>query len=76
MLILTRCVGETIRIGADIEVQVLGIRGSQVRIGTQAPPDVKVVRSELLDPQAKKPVRPVYLPDGQTPKRDQRHRPG
>lgn len=76
MLLLTRCVGETIRIASDIEVQVVAIKGGQVRIGIQAPPDVRVVRSELLDPQAKKPARPVYLPDGQTPKRDLRHRPG
>ncbi len=37
MLILTRKVGETIRIGDNIEVVVLGVKGNQVRIGTNAP---------------------------------------
>ncbi len=76
MLQLTRRVGETIRISADIEVQVVAIKGGQVRTGILAPSDVQVVRSELLTPKAKQPARPVDLPDGQTPKRDLRHRPG
>ncbi|WP_298330555.1 carbon storage regulator [Asticcacaulis sp.] len=76
MLILTRSAGEKIRIGADIEVQVVAVKGGQIRIGILAPLDVRVVRSELVDPTEKKPPRPVYLPDGQTPKRDLRRRLG
>lgn len=47
MLILTRRQGEVIRIGADIEVVVLGVKGPQVRIGIKAPPTVVVDREEI-----------------------------
>lgn len=47
MLILTRRVGETIRIGDNIEVVVLGVKGNQVRIGTNAPKDLPVHREEI-----------------------------
>lgn len=53
MLILTRRIGEIIVIetpaGEQIEITVLGVKGSQVRIGTSAPVDVTVVREELLE---------------------------
>ena len=47
MLILTRRVGETLRIGHDISVTVLGVKGSQIRIGVDAPKDVAVHREEI-----------------------------
>ena len=47
MLILTRRVGENIRIGDEVSVTVLGIRGNQVRIGINAPIDVPVYREEI-----------------------------
>jgi carbon storage regulator len=47
MLVLTRKVGERIRIGADVIVEVLDVRGRQVRIGIEAPRAVPVVREEL-----------------------------
>lgn len=47
MLILTRRVGETIVIGDDVIVTVLGIKGNQVRIGINAPKDVTVHREEI-----------------------------
>ena len=47
MLILTRRVGETIVIGDDVVVTVLGIKGNQVRIGINAPKDVSVHREEI-----------------------------
>jgi carbon storage regulator len=49
MLILTRYAGETIVIGDDITVTVLGLNGNQVRIGIDAPRDVLVMREELLE---------------------------
>jgi carbon storage regulator len=49
MLILTRRPGESIQVGDDIEISILEIRGNQVRLGINAPPDVLVLRSELVD---------------------------
>ena len=49
MLILTRRVGETIKIGGDITVTVLGVKGNQVRVGVGAPRDVAVHREEIYD---------------------------
>ncbi len=47
MLILTRRVGESLMVGDDITVTVLGVKGNQVRIGVNAPRDVAVHREEI-----------------------------
>ena len=47
MLILTRRINETLNIGDDVQVTVLGIKGNQVRIGINAPRDVPVHREEI-----------------------------
>jgi len=47
MLILTRRVGETLIIGDDVSVTVLGVKGNQVRLGVNAPKDISVHREEI-----------------------------
>jgi carbon storage regulator len=51
MLILTRREGETLLIGDNIEVTVLAVNGSQVRIGIEAPRDVTILREEVAERQ-------------------------
>ena len=47
MLILTRRAGETLMVGDDVTITVLGVKGNQVRIGINAPKDVPVHREEI-----------------------------
>ena len=47
MLILTRRVGETIMVGDEVQVTVLGIKGNQIRIGINAPQEIAVHREEI-----------------------------
>jgi carbon storage regulator len=49
MLILTRRVGETVMIGNDVTVTVLGVKGNQVRVGVNAPKEVAVHREEIYE---------------------------
>lgn len=49
MLILTRRIGETVVIGDDVKVTILGIKGNQIRVGVSAPPVVEVHRQEIYD---------------------------
>lgn len=47
MLILTRRVGETLMVGDDVSITVLGVKGNQVRVGINAPKDVPIHREEI-----------------------------
>jgi carbon storage regulator len=49
MLILTRRVGETVMIGDDVTITVLGVKGNQVRVGVDAPKSIPVHREEIYD---------------------------
>ena len=49
MLVLTRNISQTIMIGDDVTVTVLGVRGNQVRLGIDAPKEIAVHRSEIYD---------------------------
>ena len=49
MLILTRRVGESVMIGNDVTVTILGVKGNQVRVGINAPKNVAVHREEIYE---------------------------
>ncbi len=58
MLILTRRIGETVMIGDDVSVTILGVKGNQIRVGISAPNDVAVHREEVYQKlQAEKAVK-------------------
>jgi len=59
MLILSRRPGETLRIGADIQIEVIAIKGNQVRIGITAPRNVAVDREEIAERKKANEPRPA-----------------
>lgn len=66
MLILTRRVGESVVIGEDVTVTVLGVKGNQVRIGINAPKTVAVHREEIFER-----IKSGRAVDGSVPADDQ-----
>lgn len=59
MLILTRCVGETLIIGAEVQVMVIGVKGGQVRLGISAPKNVAIVKKSLSAGNAQPQVQSI-----------------
>ena len=58
MLVLTRKPNESIMIGDDVEVSILGVKGDKVRIGIRAPSDVPLLRTEIyVSPEHRSPER-------------------
>jgi len=55
MLVLTRKLGEEIKIGDDVTLKLIRVKGNSVRIAFDAPPDVKIYRSEYQENSQKKP---------------------
>lgn len=62
MLILTRRIGETVCVGDAITVTVLGVQGTQVRIGLNAPREVQIDREEVRARKQREALREVMLP--------------
>ena len=61
MLVLSRYIGQSLFIGDDVEIKVLGVRGDQVKVGVSAPKDIMVLREEL-----RKPARATSQVNGQS----------
>ena len=60
MLILTRKVGETVMVGNDVTVTIVGVKGSQIRLGINAPRDVSIHRREIYE-RIRREQRPMHL---------------
>jgi carbon storage regulator len=60
MLILTRMLGETVMVGNDVTVTIIGVKGAQVRLGINAPKDVAVHRKEIHE-RIQREHRPMRL---------------
>jgi len=59
MLVLSRKVGEDVRIGSDITITILEVQGNRVKVGISAPANRRVVRGELLEWQDASPAAPA-----------------
>jgi carbon storage regulator len=73
MLILTRKPGETVVIGDDVRITVLAVRGSQIKLGIDAPREVRVNREEVLEREAPGYTRPETAASGAVDHSTARH---
>lgn len=64
MLVLTRKIGDRIVIDGNIIVEVIKIQGVRVTLGIEAPPSVKILRSELIDPKPENRTMEMIVEDG------------
>jgi carbon storage regulator len=81
MLVLTRKLGENIRIGDSVKITVLEVRSGQVKLGIEAPPEVKVHREEIYariqeENRRAKNWKPDAAPEGDPPQSGPRKEPG
>lgn len=67
MLVIMRDVGEVFSVGDDITVQILAIHGNQIRLGIEAPKDVKVHRAEVYQRIGQRHCRPSANVNGKKP---------
>jgi carbon storage regulator len=63
MLVLSRRIGQQIRIGKSVVVTLLRVERNKARIGVEAPPGIPVFRQELLDFESKRPTGSAITPD-------------
>ena len=73
MLILTRRIGESVYIGDEVRMTVLGVRGAQVRLGINAPKDVPVHREEIYYKIKHEQAAGQHTPGDQYPQPADRH---
>ena len=64
MLVLSRKVGDSLVIDGNITVEVVKIQGNRISLGIVAPSDVKILRGELIQPQAKAQIVELVVEDG------------
>jgi carbon storage regulator len=71
MLILTRRLDESLRIGDEVTITILGIRGKQIRLGVMAPMNISVHRQEIYERMQRELAAQAPYPRNETPEEDE-----